>query len=150
MYDAKRSASGHAVFDAAHEKQLARHLALLGDLRHCIARDELVLHYQPKIDLATRRISRRGGAGALATIPTQGLLLPDAASCPRLERIELIAPVTRWVLNEALQPAAGLARRGLRPDDGRQHLGAAACAEQRTLPDIVAELTTAGARARTG
>src|ERR1035441_427593 len=55
MYDAKRSGASHAVFDAAHEQQMAHSLALLADLRECVAREELVVHYQPQIDLATRK-----------------------------------------------------------------------------------------------
>ena len=101
MYDAKRSGSGHAVFDAAQERELAHRLALLVDLRHCVARDELVLHYQPKIDLATRQIS---GVEALVRWrhPDQGLLSP-ISFLPEAERIQLIEPITRWVLNEALR-----------------------------------------------
>ena len=57
MYDAKRSGTGYALFAAEQEETPARRLALLGDLRHCIERDELVLHYQPKIDLATQETS---------------------------------------------------------------------------------------------
>ena len=55
MYDAKRSGSSHAVFDAAQEQQMAHSLSLLADLRECVARNELVVHYQPEVDLATRR-----------------------------------------------------------------------------------------------
>jgi sensor c-di-GMP phosphodiesterase-like protein len=40
------------VFDPAHEARTADHLALLGDLHHCATRNELVLHYQPKVDLS--------------------------------------------------------------------------------------------------
>jgi diguanylate cyclase (GGDEF)-like protein/PAS domain S-box-containing protein len=101
MYAAKKSGSGHAVFDAAQEKQTARQLALLDDLRHCILRDELVLHYQPKIDLRSREIS---GFEALLRWchPVHGLLMP-ATFMPDVERSELITPLTRWVLNEALR-----------------------------------------------
>jgi diguanylate cyclase (GGDEF)-like protein/PAS domain S-box-containing protein len=101
MYAAKRSGQGYAVFNAAQETQTADRLALLLDLRHCVAREELVLHYQPKIDLATRRIS---GVEALVRWhhPIQGVLLP-ARFMPEVQRTQLIAPVTRWVLNEALR-----------------------------------------------
>ncbi len=73
-----------------------------------------------------RSTSRRGritGVEALVRWhhPSQGLLSP-ASFMPEVERTQLIAPVTRWVLNAALAPAADLARRGLRPDDGRQRL----------------------------
>ena len=54
MYDAKRTGTGYALFAAEQEETPARRLELLGDLRRCIERDELVLHYQPKIDLSTQ------------------------------------------------------------------------------------------------
>jgi diguanylate cyclase (GGDEF)-like protein/PAS domain S-box-containing protein len=101
MYVAKKSGTGYAVFDTAQETDTARRLALLADLRQCIARDELVLHYQPKIDLHTGEIS---GVEALIRWqhPVQGLLLP-ASFMPEVENTELIEPVTRWVLNAALR-----------------------------------------------
>jgi diguanylate cyclase (GGDEF)-like protein/PAS domain S-box-containing protein len=101
MYAAKRSGQGYALFNAAQETQTADRLALLLDLRHCVTREELVLHYQPKVDLRTRRID---GVEALVRWrhPTQGLLLP-AGFMPEVQRTQLIAPVTRWVLNEALR-----------------------------------------------
>jgi EAL domain-containing protein (putative c-di-GMP-specific phosphodiesterase class I) len=129
MYAAKRSGLGHAVFDPVHEAQTADHLALLGDLRHCVTRNELVLHYQPKVDLASGRIS---GVEALIRWqhPRHGLLFP-ASFMPAVERTQLIAPLTRWVLNEALRQqrawrdegldltmAVNVSSRSLRPDSG--------------------------------
>ena len=101
MHLAKRTGAGHAVFDATQETAVARQLALLVDLRECAARGELVLHYQPKIDLATREIS---GVEALVRWqhPELGLLAPDSFM-PEVERTALIEPVTRWVLAEALR-----------------------------------------------
>ncbi|MGD0453691.1 MAG: EAL domain-containing protein [Solirubrobacteraceae bacterium] len=101
MYAAKRSGQGYAVFNAAQETQTADRLALLLDLRHCVTREELVVHYQPKIDLATRRIT---GVEALVRWrhPEQGLLSP-ASFMPEVQRTQLIEPVTRWVLGEALR-----------------------------------------------
>jgi diguanylate cyclase (GGDEF)-like protein len=137
MYEAKRSGTPHAVFDAEHEQQLARHLSLLGDLRNCVARDQLILHYQPKIDLRTRTVC---GVEALIRWhhPTLGLLAPGSFM-PEVERIELIEPITQWVLGEALRQqqtwreegldltvAVNIAAGSLRPDS--------------YLPDTVAEL----------
>jgi diguanylate cyclase (GGDEF)-like protein len=138
MYDAKRSGASYAVYDAAQEKQLARSLALLADLRDCVIRDELVVHYQPLIDLATRRTT---GVEALVRWrhPKQGLLQP-ASFLPQAERTALIAPLTRWVLNNALRQqqtwrdegvdltmAVNISARTLKPTGD--------------LPDTVAELT---------
>jgi EAL domain-containing protein (putative c-di-GMP-specific phosphodiesterase class I) len=121
-----------------HEDQLVAQLALLVDLRQCLARDELVLHYQPKIDLATRKIS---GVEALVRWrhPERGLLSP-ASFMPDVERIELIAPVTRWVLNEALR------QQRIWRDEGIDvtmavNISAHSLGEASNLPDTVAELT---------
>jgi diguanylate cyclase (GGDEF)-like protein/PAS domain S-box-containing protein len=101
MYNAKRSGSSYAVYETAQEKQVAHQLALMSELRECVARNELVVHYQPEIDLATRRIT---GVEALVRWrhPKHGLLLPGNF-LPEVERTALIAPLTRWVLNEALR-----------------------------------------------
>jgi diguanylate cyclase (GGDEF)-like protein len=104
MYAAKRSGEGQAVFRAAHETTTADQLALLLELRHCIAREELRLHFQPKVDLATRKIC---DVEALIRWQhrDQGLLMP-ASFISEVERTYLIAPVTRWVLDTALRQQA--------------------------------------------
>jgi diguanylate cyclase (GGDEF)-like protein/PAS domain S-box-containing protein len=101
MYDAKQSGAGYAVFASEQEEAPAKRLALLADLRNCIERDELVLHYQPKIDLTTRRAI---GVEALVrwNHPSGKLLMPGEFM-PEVERNELMVPITRWVINEALQ-----------------------------------------------
>jgi EAL domain-containing protein (putative c-di-GMP-specific phosphodiesterase class I) len=104
MYAAKRSGEGQTVFRAAHETRTADHLALLLQLRHCVTRDELRLHFQPKIDLATRNIH---AVEALVRWqhPEQGLLMPSSF-ISEVERTHLIQPVTRWVLDAALRQQA--------------------------------------------
>ena len=136
MYDAKRSGSSHAVFDAAQEQQMARRLALLGELRECVARDELVVHYQPEIDLATRQTT---GVEALVRWqhPTQGLLLP-ASFLPEVERTGLIEALTRWVLNEALRQQQVWRSEGV---DLTMSVNISARTLHGDLPDTVAELT---------
>ena len=101
MYQAKRSGSGHAIADDAQEELATRQLALLLDLRHCVPRNELLLHYQPKIELGTGVIC---GVEALVRWqhPTRGLLLPGMFMA-EVERTEVLAPLTEWVLNEALR-----------------------------------------------
>ena len=100
MYDAKRTGTGYALFAAEQEETPARRLELLGDLRRCIERDELVLHYQPKIDLSTQETV---GVEALLrwNHPSGTLFMPDAFM-PEVERSELMIPMTEWVINAAL------------------------------------------------
>ena len=138
MYSAKRSGEGHAVFSVVQEAETADQLALLLDLRHCVAREELVLHYQPKVDLATGVIC---GMEALVRWlhPTRGLL-PPASFMGEVERTRLIGPVTRWVLDAALRQQQIWHHAGL---DLTMAVNVSASSLRRasTLPDTVAELT---------
>jgi diguanylate cyclase (GGDEF)-like protein/PAS domain S-box-containing protein len=138
MYVAKKSGTGYAVFDTVQETDTARRLSLLADLRQCIARDELVLQYQPKIDLQAREIC---GVEALIRWqhPVQGLLQP-ASFMPEVENTELIEPVTRWVLNAALRQQQIWRADGL---DLTMAVNISAHSLRRSgsLPEIVGELT---------
>jgi diguanylate cyclase (GGDEF)-like protein/PAS domain S-box-containing protein len=99
---AKASGEGLAVFAVDAEDQTAHRLKLLNDLRVGIANGELRLHYQPKVDLKAG--PRTTGVEALVRWqhPTSGLLMP-AQFMPEAERSELINPLTKWVLNEAVR-----------------------------------------------
>jgi diguanylate cyclase (GGDEF)-like protein len=101
MYDAKHAGAGYAVFAAEQEEAPAKRLALLADLRHCVERDELVLHYQPKIDLTTGRAI--GVEALLRWNHPSGKLMMPGEFMPEVERNELMLPITEWVINEALQ-----------------------------------------------
>jgi diguanylate cyclase (GGDEF)-like protein/PAS domain S-box-containing protein len=138
MYLAKRSAIAHAVFDPSQETHSAQELAMLTDMHQCIARDQLVLHYQPKIDLATREIA---GVEALVRWqhPRRGLLLA-ADFMPQLERTELIEPLTRWVLNEALQQQRIWRDRGVDLTMA-VNISGHSLGQGSNLPGTVAELT---------
>jgi len=101
MYDAKRAGTGYALFNAEQEETPARRLALLGDLRRCMERHELVLHYQPKIDLATGETI---GVEALTRWNhPSGRMFQPGDFMPEVERSELMVPMTEWVINEALR-----------------------------------------------
>jgi diguanylate cyclase (GGDEF)-like protein/PAS domain S-box-containing protein len=138
MYIAKRSGSGHAVVDAEQEAETAQQLALLTDLRQCIAQDELILHYQPVIDLRTNEVS---GVEALLRWrhPQRGLLMP-VSFIGEVESTELIGPVTKWLLNEALRQQQVWQQQGL---DLRMavNISARSLGSRSTLPDCVRELT---------
>ncbi len=138
MYIAKRTGSGHAVVDAAQEEETAQQLALLVDLRQCIAHDELVLHYQPKIDLKTHEVS---GVEALVRWrhPDRGLLMPGSFM-PEVESTELIGPVTKWVLNEALRQQRVWLEQGIDLTVA-VNVSARSLGPRSTLPETVRELT---------
>ena len=101
MYVAKRARCGYAVYGSRQDSPIVTRLQMEGELRNAIAHDELVLHYQPKVDL---RIGKTVGVEALVRWwhPTQGLLAPHRF-IPVAEETDLIQPLARWVLNRALQ-----------------------------------------------
>ena len=100
MYAAKNRKTGFEFYSSEIDSYSPERLVLLGELRRAIADDELVLHYQPEIDMASRRIK---GVEALVRWehPTRGLVPPDEF-IPLAEHTELIGPLTTWVLDHAL------------------------------------------------
>jgi EAL domain-containing protein (putative c-di-GMP-specific phosphodiesterase class I) len=81
------------------------------DLRMAIERGELVLHFQPQFELASRTIV---GAEALArwNRPGFGLLAP-LEFIPVAEEAGLIGAIGEWVFNEALRQVRSWEQRGL-------------------------------------
>ncbi len=139
MYQAKRSRSGYALYSPDHDFHSAARLALIGELRVGITREELLLQYQPKVDCKTGAIA---GVEALVrwTHPRDGLLAPDRF-IPAAEESGLIWPLTAWVLNQALRQVRRWA------DDG-QDIGVAVNVSPRNLQvaeleQTLAELITA-------
>jgi diguanylate cyclase (GGDEF)-like protein len=103
MYVAKASHDGVVHYVPAHDQYDAGNLALVGELRRAIDADELVLHFQPKIDLASGRFE---AVEALVRWqhPVHGLLPPDRF-IPLAEQTDLIEKLTDWVLDSALAAA---------------------------------------------
>jgi len=101
MYEAKRGKSGFAVYDPAKDQHSLRNLSLMGELRAAIEQDQLVLYYQPKVNMQTGRVS---GVEALVRWqhPEHGLMYPDDF-IPLAEQAGLIKQVTMWVLEKALK-----------------------------------------------
>ena len=100
MYQAKKTGRNNYQF---YTKQMnARAIERQGveaDLGFALDRNEFVLHYQPKINLETGRIT---GMEALIrwAHPQRGLVCPGEF-IPIAEECGLIAPIDKWVLREA-------------------------------------------------
>ncbi|HEV7526270.1 MAG TPA: EAL domain-containing protein [Acidimicrobiia bacterium] len=110
MYTAKEDRTGSALYSSDRDHYSAERLELAGRLRRGIADGELVLHYQPQVDLAT---GKPVGVEALLRWdhPERGLVSPDEF-VPVAERTELIRPLTSFVFSTAIAQAAAWRRAG--------------------------------------
>ncbi|HEY5103226.1 MAG TPA: EAL domain-containing protein [Steroidobacteraceae bacterium] len=105
LYRAKSEGRGQFRFHSADLDLEAReYVALAGDLRNAIARNELELYYQSQVDLASGRI-----VGMEALIrwnhPTRGLLVP-ATFLSIAEKTSMSQSLGRWVLDGACRQLA--------------------------------------------
>lgn len=111
MYVAKRSRRGFAVYESKQDQHSLHSLSLMSDLRTAIENDQLVLCYQPVINLQTHRVS---GVEALARWhhPKHGLLYPDEF-IPLAEQTGLIRTLTLWVLKHATEQSQEWSKTGI-------------------------------------
>jgi diguanylate cyclase (GGDEF)-like protein len=111
MYQGKRGISGVVVYESATATNPTQRLIVQGELRRALEREELVLHYQPKVELATGQIC---GVEALVRWdhPQRGLLFPGEFLAAA-EQSNLIDPLTAWVLRRALTDLASWAALGI-------------------------------------
>jgi diguanylate cyclase (GGDEF)-like protein/PAS domain S-box-containing protein len=110
MYAAKDLSTELELFDGDRDHHSPTRLKRLGELRQALTRDELVLHYQPKLRLGTGNVV---GVEALVRWlhPDQGLL-PPGEFVPLAEQTGLIKPLTSFVLRTSLEQLAVWRRAG--------------------------------------
>ena len=102
VYEAKRSGRARwAFFDRRVERNLRWHRRMKDELMNAILRDELVLHFQPHVELATGRVV---GAEALVRWdhPERGLL-PPSEFVPFADAHGLAHHLGGWVMRETIR-----------------------------------------------
>ena len=140
MYQAKANGkSCFQVFEPAMHQRVAWRLQVESDLRRALEEGNLRIHYQPILELPSRRIV---GVEALARWlhPVRGLIQP-LDFIPVAEETGLIIPLGRWVLTEACAQV----RRWQEEIPGLDDLNAAVNISPRQLEDpaIVDDVTAA-------
>jgi len=111
MQQAKKAGKSFVFYAPEHDQHGTRRLSLAAELRRAIEGGELVLYYQPKIDMRNNRVC---GAEALVrwNHPVRGMVPPDEF-ITLAEHTGLIKPLTDWVVNAALRQSASWRKAGL-------------------------------------
>jgi EAL domain-containing protein (putative c-di-GMP-specific phosphodiesterase class I) len=112
MYLAKQAGKNrYHLFDVAHDTAVKTQREWLERLRQALLQGELVLHYQPKVDMRSGQVL---GAEALIRWqhPERGLLLP-AEFLPGIEHHELSVLIGEWVIGRALAQTSAWRAQGL-------------------------------------
>ncbi|HTU95299.1 MAG TPA: EAL domain-containing protein [Solirubrobacteraceae bacterium] len=111
MYVAKRGNSGWELYDHSQDAHQPQRLSLISELRRAIDERELVLHYQPKLELRSGEIA---SVEALVRWqhPTRGLVGPNEF-IDVAQETSLIKPLTLYVIDEALSQCRAWLHDGL-------------------------------------
>ena len=109
--NARHSADGISIYTIADDERARRRLSVGSAFHAAIARDELVLYYQPQLSIVTGRVH---GVEALIRWehPQRGLLRPDQF-LPTVEEIGMMGRLTDWVLRNALRQQRRWRQKGL-------------------------------------
>jgi diguanylate cyclase (GGDEF)-like protein len=110
--EARRSASGYAVYVGGLDQDCTRRLALMGELRQAIAHNGLQLYCQPKVCFGSGRVC---GAEALVRWPHPEIgMVATSEFVPLAEQAGLIGSLTHWVLEAAFAQAYAWHEAGVR------------------------------------
>ncbi|HMH17461.1 MAG TPA: EAL domain-containing protein [Burkholderiales bacterium] len=143
MYRAKEEGKNNFQF---YSKELNEHsferLTMESNLRRALERNEFELHYQPKVDLRTSRIT---GVEALLRWrhPELGMVGP-LQFIPMAEETGLIVPIGKWVLRTACRQQKAWQDQGLPQMSVAVNLSARQFSDENLLQDITAIVKESG------
>ncbi|MFN8895459.1 MAG: EAL domain-containing protein [Betaproteobacteria bacterium] len=112
MYGAKqRGRNGYEFFDPEQRRRTEERALAIGRIQEALDQQELVLHYQPKVDMRSGRVH---GFEALLRWdhPSQGLIAPSQF-LPLIEHTGLSSRIGDWVIAQALDHLSSWRRKGL-------------------------------------
>ncbi len=111
LHQARDTGDTHIFYTQGLSEGIAERIGLESSMRGALQREEFVLHYQPKVDLRTRRVT---GLEALLRWqnPELGFLPPDRF-IPLMEENGMIVDVGAWALRRAIQDRALWREQGL-------------------------------------
>ncbi len=101
MYYSKTHGQAYAFYDANYDSHSTKRLVMLADLNVAMRDNHLLLHYQPRIDLATGKCT--GCEALLRWHHPQHGMVPPGDFIPLAEMTEIIHPLSHWVFRTALK-----------------------------------------------
>ncbi|MGZ4181784.1 MAG: putative bifunctional diguanylate cyclase/phosphodiesterase, partial [Solirubrobacteraceae bacterium] len=104
MYTAKDGHHGVKVYAAESDHNSVHRLSVISDFQRALERDELVVHYQPIVDVRGAEV--RGAEGLVRWEHPEHGLLPPGAFIAAVEQTGLIGPLTRHVLERSIAQCA--------------------------------------------
>ncbi|MGH2873132.1 MAG: putative bifunctional diguanylate cyclase/phosphodiesterase, partial [Solirubrobacteraceae bacterium] len=110
MYNAKEAQTEYKLYEAGSNQHSVRRLSVLSEMRHALASDEIVVHFQPIIELSNQRV--RGAEGLVRWQHPEHGLIPPGAFVQTVEQTGLIGPLTRHVLERSIAECAAWRRDG--------------------------------------
>ena len=111
MYVAKQTLSRYTSYAPQQDNNSTSRLTLASEFLDALRASHLVLHYQPKIDIASGKAT-----GVEALVRWQHAhhgLLPPAEFLPQIELTDMIRRLTHWVIDTAANQAARWQTAGL-------------------------------------
>ena len=111
MYQAKEQGTGYAFYQQDKDHYSPRRLSLMTELHNAIADNQLILHYQPKINTQHRKLI--GFEALVRWLHPEHGMIPPGQFVPLAELGESIHPMTNWVLKNAVRQCAKWQQQGL-------------------------------------
>lgn len=142
MYQAKQRRSGFEYFSDELNTVAQQQLNLETGLRRALERKELVLVYQPKVDLANGQVV--GLEALVRWLPNSGGIIWPDQFIPVAEETGLILPLGRWVIRAACEQWVLWRDAGLNPPPVAVNLSPRQFSDARLIDDIESILNDTG------
>lgn len=114
LYHGRRAGlGGHAFFQEAMRANVDQRLHIEQQLQLAIEQGQLELHFQPQVDVVSRRL--RGVEALVRWYHPQLGLLPPGEFIAVAEETGIIMPLSKWVLGECCRHVRAWLDRGIAP-----------------------------------
>lgn len=109
--DARENMSGLEVYEAGRDQDHLRQLSIIADLKRAVDEDQLIMHYQPKIDMRDKRV-RSVEALVRWIHPEHGFMPPDEF-IGLAEKSGNISLLSNWILRSVITQVAAWRSEGI-------------------------------------